>query len=323
MTLLRRRPLLLGTLAAPFVIGAARAADTVRIAIFEAGSTLPYFVALTRGYFADVGIEPQTVKLANHPLIVQALVAGEVEGCTNLVSLEGANINVRRPGTIIYFALNGQNEEHRMEQFVVRPNSTVTSIRDLKGARIMSAPGPANMAAAKAVLASVGLQEGRDYTMVEQPMGVHIGAMQSGQFDAAYTLEPVATIGERAGAMKRLEAGVIATYMLGRKDAQAYAAGAGFSARFLDQKPDLVKRYVAAWTRAIEAIRTDPTTRQALTSHLNTPADLAAVIPLQAFKLVREFTPQDKADFQKFIDLGVQVGVVRGPIDVNTFIRAL
>ncbi len=320
---MRRRPLLLGTIAAPFVIGSARAADPIRVAVFEAGSTLPYFVALARGFFADVGIAPQTVKLANHPLIVQSLVAGDVDGCTNLVTLEGANINVRRPGTVVYFALNGQNAKHRMEQFVVKPGHPAKALADLKGARILSAPGPANMAAARAVLAAVGLQDGRDYTMVEQPMGMHIGAMQSGQFDAAYTLEPVATIGERVGAMQRLEAGVIATYMLGRTDAQAYAAGAGFSARFLDQKPDVVKRYVAAWTRAIEAIRTDPTTRQVLTSHLNTPAELAAIVPLQAFTLVREFTPENRADFQRFIDIGVQLGVVRGAIDVGSFIRAL
>jgi NitT/TauT family transport system substrate-binding protein len=320
---MHRRALLLGGLAAPCVIGAARAQDTLRIAIFEAGSTLPYFVALTRGFFTDVGIAPQGVKLANHPLIVQALVSGDVDGCTNLVTLEGANINVRRPNTVLYYALNGQNAQHRMEQFVVRPNSTAARLQDLKGARILSAPGPANMAAARGVLAAIGLQEGRDYTLVEQPMGMHVGAMQSGQFDAAYTLEPVATIGERAGAMKRLEAGVIATYLLGRPDAQAFAAGAGFSGRFLDTKRAVAERFAQAWARAIEAIRTDPTTREALTSHLNTPAELAAVIPLQDFKMVREFSAQDRADLQKFIDTGVQMGTVRGAIDAASVIRPL
>ncbi|WP_198377978.1 ABC transporter substrate-binding protein [Neoroseomonas rubea] len=318
-----RRPLLLGTLAAPFVIGEARAADTVKVAIFEAASTLPYFVALTRGFFTEAGIAPQGFALATHPLIVQALVAGDAEACTNLVTLEGANINVRRPNTVLYFTMNGQNARHQMEQFVVRSNSTATRLADLRGARILSAPGPANMAAARGVLAAVGLQEGRDYTLVEQPMGMHIGAMQSGQFDAAYTLEPVATIGERAGAMKRLEAGVIATYLLGRRDAQAYAGGAGFSGRFLEGRRDVANRFAQAWARAIEAIRTDPTTRQVLTSNLNTPADLAAVMPLQAFTMIRDFTAQDRADLQKFVDIGVQMGVVRGAIDVGTFIRPL
>lgn len=318
-----RRRLVLGALAAPAIAAPARAADAVRVATFDAASTLPYFVALTRGFFADVGIAPTGTPLANHPLIVQALIAGDVEACTNLVTLEAANINARRPNTVLFFAVNGQNAEHRMEQFVVRPGSSVRSLADLKGARILSAPGPGNMAAARGVLAAVGLQDQRDYTLIEQPMGMHVGAMQSGQFDAAFTLEPAATIGERAGAMQRLEAGVIATHMLGRREARAFASGAGVSGRFLETRPDVARRYAAAWTRAIEAIRIDPGTRAVLTSHLNTPADLAAVLPLQAFTPVAELSPADWADAQRFVDLAVAQGVVRGAIDVRSFLRTL
>lgn len=320
---MHRRSLLLGTLAAPFVIGTARAADAVKVATFDAASTLPYFVAVTRGFFADAGIAPQGFPLATHPLIVQSLVAGDAEACTNLVTLEAANINVRRANTVLFFSVNGQNAQHRMEQFVVKPGSAAKTLADLKGARIVSAPGPGNMAAARGVLAAVGLKDGTDYTLVEQPMGMHVGAMQSGQFDAAYTLEPVATIGERAGAMQRLEAGVIATHMLGRTEAKAFASGAGFSGKFLETRPDVAKRYAEAWGRAVLAIRSDPSTREVLTSHLNTPADLAAIMPLQAFTLVRELTPADRTDMQRFVDLAVQQGVVREKIEVDRFLRAL
>ncbi len=320
---MHRRSLALGLLAAPFVIGPARAADTVKVATFDAASTLPYFVAVTRGFFADAGIAPQGFPLTTHPLIVQSLVTGDAEACTNLVMLEAANINVRRPNTVLFFSVNGQNAEHRMEQFVVRPGSTAKVLADLKGARIVSAPGPGNMAAARGVLAVVGLKEGADYTLVEQPMGMHVGAMQSGQFDAAYTLEPVATIGERAGAMQRLEAGVIATHMLGRTEAKAFASGAGFSGKVLETRPDVAKRYAEAWGRAVQAIRSDPTTRQVLTSHLNTPAELATIMPLQAFTLVKELTPADRADMQRFVDLAVHQGVVREKIEVDRFLRAL
>jgi len=294
-----RRSLLLGTLAAPFVIGTARAADAVKVATFDAASTLPYFVAVTRGFFADAGIAPQGFPLATHPLIVQSLVAGDAEACTNLVTLEAANINVRRANTVLFFSVNGQNAQHRMEQFVVKPGSAAKTLADLKGARIVSAPGPGNMAAARGVLAAVGLKDGTDYTLVEQPMGMHVGAMQ------------------------RLEAGVIATHMLGRTEAKAFASGAGFSGKFLETHPDVAKRYAEAWGRAVLAIRSDPSTREVLTSHLNTPADLAAIMPLQAFTLVRELTPADRTDMQRFVDLAVQQGVVREKIEVDRFLRAL
>lgn len=319
---MNRRALLLGPLAAPFVIGSARAMDTVRVATFEAASTLPYFVAITRGFFREAGVEPVGAPLATHPLIVQALVSGEVEACTNLVTLEAANINSRRPNSVLFFSVNGQNAEFQMEQFVVRPNSAAQRLADLRG-RIMSAPGPGNLAAARAALLAVGLREGADFTLVEQPMGMHVGAMQAGQFEAAFTLEPAATIGVRAGAMRRLETGVIATHMIGRRDALAFASGAGFSGRFLDTRGAVARRYAEAWARAVEAIRADPTTREVLTSHLNTPAELAATMPLQRFTLTREMTPQMMEDLQAFIDAAVRMGVVRERIPASAVLRAL
>ena len=55
----------------------------------------------------------------------------------------------------------------------------------------MSAPGPANLNTAKAMLAKNGLKEG-DYTIDQLDMGQHINAMTAGTFDGGYTLEPQA-----------------------------------------------------------------------------------------------------------------------------------
>ena len=65
----------------------------------------------------------------------------------------------------------------------------MNSLADLKGKKLMSAPGPANVTMAKAVLAAAGLKEG-DYTIDQLDMGQHVNAMKAGTFDAGYTLEP-------------------------------------------------------------------------------------------------------------------------------------
>ncbi len=314
---------MLGALAAP-VVARAQAADRVRVAVFNVSSALPYYVAAERGFFAAEGIEASAVPLQAAPLIVQAMVTGDVEAAANLVTLEGANINARRANTAVYVALNGQNARYQMEQFVVRPGQAAQSIRELRGARIVSAPGPANVSAAKAVLAANGLVEGRDYTIQEQQMGVHVGALAAGTFDAAYTLEPVATIAERAGAARRLEAGVIATHLLGRTEAQAWAAGCALTGRFLSDKPAVAARFASAWSRACEVIRGDAASvRPLLVRHMQTSAELAPTIPLVNFRMVKDLSAEDLADFQKFVDLAVQQGVVRDRIEVRSFVRAL
>lgn len=321
--MISRRPLLLAALAVPSV-ARAQAPDRVRVAVFNVSSALPYYVAVERGLFAAQGIEASAVPLQAAPLIVQSMVAGDVEAASNLVTLEGANINARRANTAVYIALNGQNAQYQMEQFVVRAGSTAQSIRDLKGARILSAPGPANISAARAVLAANGLQEGRDYTIQEQQMGVHVGALAAGTFDAAYTLEPVATIAERAGAARRLETGVIATHLLGRRDAQAWAAGAALTGRFLSERPAVAQRFAQAWARACALVMSDPASvRPLLVQHMQTSAELAPTIPLVNFRMVKDMTAEEIADFQKFVDLAVAQGVVRDRIEVRSFLRAL
>jgi NitT/TauT family transport system substrate-binding protein len=318
-----RRLLLLSALAMP-AAARAQAAERVRVAVFNVSSALPYYVAAERGFFAAEGIEASAVPLQAAPLIVQAMIAGDVDAAANLVTLEGANINARRADTALYVALNGQNAQYRMEQFVVRAGHPAQAIRDLRGARILSAPGPANLSAARAVLAANGLQEGRDYTIQEQQMGVHVGALQAGTFDAAYTLEPVATIAERAGAARRLEAGVIATHLLGRTDAQAWAAGCALTSRFLAGKPAAAQRFANAWSRACALIRSDAAAvRPLLVQHMQTSAELAPTIPLVNFTMVKDMAAPDIADFQRFVDLAVQQGVVRDRIDVNSFLRRL
>jgi NitT/TauT family transport system substrate-binding protein len=316
-----RRALLVTLAAAAPVLALAQ--DKVKIGVFPSSSALPFYVALERGYFKEANIAAEAVVFNAHPLTVQALVTGDIDGAANLVTLEGANINQRRAGTLAYISLNGQNAQYITEQFVVKTGSTAQSLKDLKGAKILSAPGPANVGAAKAVLKSVGLEEGRDYSIQEQQMGVHVGALQAGTFDAGYTLEPVASVMIKQGIARRLEAGVISTHLLGRKEALAFAAGGALSGKFITEQPALAARYAAAWARALKDIDTDPKVRDLLPKYMNTSAEIAPTVPLAKFVLTKNLTAQDLGDFQKFVDIGVGQGVVKGAVDVKSMVKSL
>src|SRR5258706_2949189 len=134
-----------------------QAQDKVRVATFLASSAMPYYIALERGYFKDAGIEVETLPMASHPFIVQAMVKGDIEAASNLVTLEGANINQRRPGTLAYVSVNGQNHIYIQEQFLVRKGHPAQTLKDLKGTKLLSPPGPGNIGAAPAIRKPVGL----------------------------------------------------------------------------------------------------------------------------------------------------------------------
>ncbi len=312
-------------LSLPLLVPAvAQAADKLKFGVFPSSAALPFYIAQNRGWFKEAGLEVEEVPMTSHPLTVQAIVSGGIDGAANLVTLEGANMESRRPGTLKYISLNGQNSQHVIEQFVVKAASPAKSLQDFRnGFKLFSAPGPANIGAARAVLKKVGLVEGKDFTIQEQQIGVHIGALQSGNFDGGYTLEPAATLMVAQKIGRRVETGVIATHLLGRKDASAFAAGAVLSDKFVAERPDVARRFAAVWARGVQAARSDSATRGYLVQGMKVPPELAAAVPLPRIVLAQELTPADTADFQKFLDIGQELGVVKDKVNGKALVKAL
>jgi NitT/TauT family transport system substrate-binding protein len=239
------------------------------------------------------------------------------------VTLEGLNANLKKPGAAMYIAMNGQNATHRMEQFVVRSGlaDKVKSLSDFKGLKLMSAPGPANLNTAKGILAKVGLRDG-DYTIDQLDMGQHINAMKAGTFDGGYTLEPNASVMNQLGFAKTVEAGVIAKYVLGDPRANPFAAGCAFSADFIAKRPDVAKRFAAAWAKALELIKRDPQeARQHLLKNTLTPENVVDSVPMLHYVLVKDMTPKEIDDLQTFANFGHDIGVVPEKVDVRKYLQ--
>ena len=79
-------------------IAHAQAADKVKVGVFPVSSSLPYFVARDLGYFKELNLDPETITLMGGPPNVAALITGQIEVSVVLVTLEGLNANVKKPG---------------------------------------------------------------------------------------------------------------------------------------------------------------------------------------------------------------------------------
>jgi NitT/TauT family transport system substrate-binding protein len=221
----------------------------------------------------------------------------------------------------MYIGLNSQTKVWKMEQFVVRNGFPANSIADLKGAKLMSAPGPANLNTAKAILAKNGLKEG-DYTIDQLDMGQHVNAMTAGTFDGGYTLEPNASMMIKAGVARSLEAGVISKYILGSETADAYAAGCAMTSDFIQKRPEVAKRFAAAWAKAITFINTNPDeARKHLAKNTFTPDNVVDMVSMLGYVMAGDLSPKQLGDFQAFADFGTSIGVVPEKVDVTKFIQ--
>ena len=314
----------LATLAVAALAGlasAASAADKVTVGVFPVSSSLPYFVAQDRGYFKAQDLDVAMVRLIGGPPNVAAMIGDQIDASAVLVTIEGINANLKKPGVAMYISLNTQNRASQMEQFVVRKGYNATSIKDLKGAKIMSAPGPANLSMARAVLAANGLKEG-DYTLDQLDMAQHVAAMQSGSFDAGYTLEPGASIMRALGVATTLEAGVVATYILGDPNANAFVGGCALTSKFIADRPAVAKRFADAWAKAVNDVNGDPTVRKTLVDNKLVPENVAATVPLLKVFMAKDLSAADKAAYQKFIDFSTDNKILAEKVDVTKYLKA-
>ncbi len=205
---------------------------------------------------------------------------------------------------------------------MVRKGIEAKSLADLKGKKIMSAPGPANVTMAKAALAAAGLKEG-DYTIDQLDMGQHVNVMQAGTFDAGYTLEPNASTMRKMGIASTIEAGVIANYVLGDPNANAFVGGCALTSDFIKNRPDVAKRFTAAWEKAVRLINENPNeARKHLAKNTFTPDDVVDTVPMIRYFMAKDLTAKDKADYQKFIDFSVKAGTLTENVDVTKYLQA-
>src|ERR1700676_4453743 len=326
--------------------GQATAQDKVSVGLFPVSSSLPYFVALERGFFKEQNIESEMTKLMGGPPNVAAMMTNQIEVSAVLVTLEGLNANVKKPGVAMYIALNSQTKvwkmEHfvvprvskaapialnsqtkvwKMEQFVVRSGFKAETIADLKGAKLLSAPGPANLNTAKAILAKNGLKDG-DYTIDQLDMGQHVNAITAGTFDGGYTLEPNASMMIKSGVARSLEAGVISKYILGDEAADAYAAGCAMTSDFIAKRPEVAKRFAAAWGKAIDFINKNPgEARKYLAKNTFTPDNVVDMVSMLGYVMAGDMTPKQIGDLQKLADFGNSIGVVPEKLDVTKVLQ--
>jgi len=321
----RRRVLKLGAASATVgLLGApsllqAQSGPKIRIGYWPIAAGLPFYSAIELGYFKEAGLDVEPLKFAGAQQVMEAVLSGRADGTAN--GTGSANIaigEIAQPGTFKIFCSNPSNARNVLDQVIVPTASTAKVMADLKGKRIGSGPGIQNVTLAKTVLERGGAVGA---TVIELPIGQHVAALAAGQIDGAYTLEPTGTIGRMNGTTRVLEAGVISKYVLGDPMAPWFGGSASLSSEFIKKNPDVAKRFVAAYGKGVNFVRTKASdARQYLKGYTAIEGALTSEVPLAAYTMFNEFTPADVAHFQKFFDLFSEKGIFSSRLMVDTML---
>lgn len=320
-TITRRRVVQAG-LAFPALVGLshkAHADDKILIGYWPIASGLPLYVGLEKGIFKEAGLQVEGAKFASAQQVAEAMIAGRIQGSANgTASAALALAEITSPGLLKIVCSNPSNRKLVLDQFLVPKDSPIKAISELAGKKVASGPGIQNVTLAKIILEKNGITNPQ---VTELPVGQHVPALAAGQIDAVYTLEPTGTAGRLKGLSRVLENGVIAKYVLGDPDAPWFGGSATVSTAFLKEKPELAKKYIAAYAKAVEFVRKSPDeSRKSLDGFTAIEEALAKEVPLSGFTLYNEFKPSDVEYFQKFFDVFTDRKIFSKRLDVKSLL---
>lgn len=308
----------LGTLAAPTLLRA-QTAPKIRIGFWPVAAGLPFFAAVEKGYFKEAGLDVEPLKFAGAQQVMEAMLSGRSDGSSNGTGSANLAIGeIAQPGLFKIFATNPSNAKFVLDQFITGKDSAIKTMADLKGRKVASGPGIQNMTLCKTMLERAGAT---GVAVTELPIGQHIAAIVAGQVDACYTLEPTGTIGRMNGTTRVIESGVVAKYILGDAMAPWHGGAASLTSEFIKKHPEVARKFIAAYARGIELVRTKPEeARQFMKGYTAIEGPLTAEVPLASYMLYNEFKPSDLAYFQKFYDLFTEKGIFEKKVVVDSLI---
>lgn len=163
--------------------------------------TAPLWVAKEKGYFHKYGLDVDTIYIPSGTLGMQALLAGE----TKILAADGSSVvNSRLRGAPVKIFIG-------MVNFYPNPffsSPDIKSYADLRGKKIaVTRIGSSSYTATVILLNKLGLQEGRDYTILQLGSTQNrLAALTKGMIQGTTLSAPESVIAKKAG-MKMLISG--------------------------------------------------------------------------------------------------------------------
>lgn len=293
--------------------------DKILIGFWPIASGLPLYVGLERGLFKEAGLQVEGAKFASAQQVAEAMIAGRIQGSANGTASAALGLaEITSPNLFKIICSNPSNRKLVLDEFLVPKDSPIKSIAELAGKKVASGPGVQNVTLAKIILEKNGIANPQ---VTELPVGQHVAALAAGQIDAVYTLEPTGTAGRLKGLTRVLETGVIAKYVLGDPDAPWFGGSASVTTAFLKDKPELAKKYVAAYAKAVDWVRKNPEeSRTHMDGFTAIDESLVKEVPLSGFTMYNEFKPADIDYFQKFFDVFTERKIFTRKLDVKSLL---
>ncbi len=228
-------------------------ANNVKIGYSRLRISLPVFVAQEKGLFKKNGLDVELEMFDTAQPLADALCGGklDVAGYTAFPISFSAQLRSKKD---LYYATGlMEDDEHPISMFVVKKDSRIKTIGDLKGKNIGILPTFAYKVWLELILDKNGIKP--DETTIQQiAPAMTPSALESNTVDAMFTNDPAVTTCVQKGIGKLLFTGAIVPKYVW---SPFPFASFNMTREFVDKKPDTARQIVKSLDEAIDFISTN------------------------------------------------------------------
>ncbi len=248
--------LVCGHLSGFFLAGTAQADDKnhLAIALLPILDSLPAYVALENGYFAEEGLVVEPLRVASAVERDQLMQAKRIDAMLNEVS-GAALFNRDKIQLKIVCYSRVADQETPIFRVLAAKNSKINTIAELAGVPIGVSKNTIIEYVTERLLTQGGLDKKQITTRSVPVLPERLQLLLSGQIKAATLPDPLGFAAMQAGAVE-----VARDFALDGLSASVIS----FSQDAVEQKAAAIKKFVAAWDRAAADLNADPEKYRAL-----------------------------------------------------------
>ena len=284
----------------------------VRIGYLNITASLPLFIAEEKGFFKEEGIDIQTTPIATSNQLVDAVVAGNLDAFPEASAVPVLAVDVQAPGRLKVFSVSAITKQAPFDALLVKDGSPIMKLSDLAGRKVGVFPGSTAAALLKKYLTDNQVDVSR-ISFVPLPPQNQLGALQEGAIDALHAYEPTTAIALNKGGVRKLFGSVYAEML--DPNPQGVAV---ISSKFVKAHPDIAKRSIRAFERAMQFMRDNRSEASQILAKRLTLA--GPVAESTVFLYMTPHKEIDAAAFQKYADMLKDLGELKGRVNVDQLI---